>query len=79
MILGAVKYVWSKWKVLAHKIGDFQARVMLSLFYFVLLGPFALAFRLFSDPLQLRPGNHGGWLDLPEGKDDVSVRARRQF
>ena len=36
---------WQAWKDLAHKIGNFQARVILSIFYAILVAPFGLAAR----------------------------------
>ena len=46
--------LWSAWKRLAHKIGNFQARVILTVLYAVVILPFGLAARLFSDPLKIR-------------------------
>ncbi len=75
-MLETLKNLWAIWKRIAHKIGDFQARVLLTLIYAVLVLPFGLAVRLFSDPLNLkkRPAN---WLDHP--KDAIDLKgARRQ-
>ena len=55
MIRRTLKIAWAKWKTIAHTIGDFQSRLLLSTFYFVVLGPFALSARAFSDPLKLGP------------------------
>lgn len=79
MILRALKLAWNKWKRIAHTIGNFQARFLLSIFYVVVVGPFALGLKLFSDPLRLRPGTPGGWLPRPSPDPDPTVRARRQF
>lgn len=59
-----LKTVWELWKRLAHKIGDFQARVLLTLLYAIPVLPFGLAVRLFSDPLKLkhRPAT---WMEHP--------------
>lgn len=48
--------LWERWKVLAHAIGTFQARLILSVLYLVVLPPFALIRRLGADPLGRRPG-----------------------
>ena len=45
---------------MARRIGDVQARILLSFFYFVILAPFALVLRR-SDPLAIRPGAPRGW------------------
>jgi hypothetical protein len=49
-----LKTLWERWKIIAEKIGTFQAKVILGLLYFVLLGPVALVRRLVADPLGLR-------------------------
>lgn len=45
---------WEAWKGLAHYIGNFQARLLLTLLYFSWLLPFGLLVRLASDPLDMR-------------------------
>ncbi len=47
--------IWERWKVIAHAIGTFQARLILSVLYLVILPPFALIRRLGADPLGRRP------------------------
>lgn len=49
-----LKLVWKKWLVIAHTIGNFQAQVILSVFYFIFIFPLGIFFRLFSDPLHLK-------------------------
>jgi len=59
-----LKRSWQAWKQIAHKIGNFQARVLLTVFYAVLVLPFGLAARWFSDPLRIkRPPDQ--WLVHP--------------
>ena len=77
--MSVLKMLWERWKVIAHKIGDFQARLLLSLFYFAVLGPFALGRRLGSDPLRLRPGAGAGWLTRASVEGEPLDLARRQF
>lgn len=70
---------WARWKVIAHAIGNFQARLLLSLFYFVVVPPFALIVKLFQDPLKLRPPQGDGlWVERPVPVPS-SGAARRQF
>lgn len=71
-----LKRIWEVWKRIAHKIGNFQARVILTLFYAVLMFPFGIAARLFSDPLRIkrRPQQ---WLKCPDETHDLTW-ARRQ-
>jgi hypothetical protein len=71
-----LKRAWQGWKRIAHNIGNFQARVLLTVFYGVLVLPFGLAARWFSDPLRIkRPPDQ--WLDHPNEAYD-SKWARQQ-
>lgn len=75
-MLQAFRKLWTAWKRIAHYIGDFQARVLLTLIYVVLVLPFGLLVRLFSDHLNIkkRPAN---WLEHPQETIDAG-RARHQ-
>jgi hypothetical protein len=66
-----LKSLWSAWKRLAHKIGNFQARVILTILYAVVILPFGVATRLFSDSLAIkhRPTK---WLDRAPETHDMS-------
>jgi hypothetical protein len=70
--------VWAKWKALAQRIGDFQARVILTILYFLILGPLALLYRVFRDPLRLKRAGTSGWLARPQAADSLEA-AGRQF
>ena len=61
---------WLAWKRIAHSIGNFQARLLLTIFYFTVMLPFGLAVRLFSDPLRIktRPTE---WLHSPDVVQDL--------
>jgi hypothetical protein len=74
-----VKALWAMWKSFAHRIGNVQARIILSLFYFVVLGPFALGMKLLDDPLRLSVGTGSQWLSRPSGDEEALAWARRQF
>jgi len=52
---------WERWKALAARAATFQARVLLTVFYWVVVTPFALVLRAFSDPLEIRDPNGGRW------------------
>lgn len=54
---------WHAWKRFGQFIGDFIGRLVLTLFYFTVFMPFALAVRLFMDPLALRPVAQPKWLE----------------
>jgi hypothetical protein len=71
--------LWARWKVVARKIGDVQSRVLLCVFYYVILAPFGIGVRTLSDPLRLRRQSLSHWLPR-EGKAAApGDQARRQF
>lgn len=76
---GFFRRLWEGWKRIARKIGDFNARVILTLFYFILLCPFAIILKLFTDPLEIKKKEHVGW-HIKEDDSELSVmeRATRQ-
>lgn len=71
-----LKRFWAAWKRIAHKIGTFQARVLLTVIYLVAVLPFGLAIRLFADPLRTKK-HPGEWLERDDPKFDLGW-ARRQ-
>jgi hypothetical protein len=77
-MIETMRKIWSTWKRVGKKIGDTQARILLTLFYFILLTPFALAVQWQSDPLSIRKGSHRGW--QLRGKEEAPMeRATRQY
>lgn len=47
------KNLWERWKIIAKAIGRFNALVILTIFYFVILSPLGALFRLFGwNPLR---------------------------
>ena len=49
-----LKFLWQKWLIVARPIGNFQAQLILTIFYLILLLPVAILFRFLADPLILR-------------------------
>ena len=45
----------------SERFGSMLSRALLTLLYFVLLGPFALVYQLFADPLHLKRRPQGNW------------------
>jgi hypothetical protein len=70
------KRAWEAWKKFGHKIGNFQARIILSIVYAILVLPFGLAARWFSDPLRIKKKPEQ-WLDHPDEAYDLEW-ARKQ-
>lgn len=78
-MLETLRRVWQAWKRIAKRIGGFQARIFLGIFYFVVLCPFALAVRWSSDPLAIKKESRKGWQSRHSAEGDPIALARRQF
>ena len=68
--------LWEGWKKFGHALGNFQARVLLTIIYYVLVLPFGLAVRVFADSMHMkkRPDR---WFDHPPLPNTLE-EARRQ-
>jgi len=64
------------WKKFGHALGNFQARVLLTVIYAILIAPFGLLVRVFSDSLHMKKRPEK-WFDHPPMPNDVN-EARRQ-
>ena len=71
-----IKRGWEAWKKIAHAIGNFQARILLTVIYAVLILPFGLVVRLFSDSLRTKKRPEA-WLDYPPVSTEME-QARHQ-
>ena len=49
-----LRNLWNRWKAFGQKIADLQARVILTLVYFIFVLPFGLFVRWLSDPLHMK-------------------------
>ncbi len=68
---------WHRWKRLAEKIGHFQAKLLFGLLYFLIVTPFALGVKLFSDPLGLKQASPS-WRNV--SRQTLTLEdARKQF
>lgn len=71
--------LWVEWKSFAFRMGNFQGRLILLLFYFTILAPFGIINRLFRDPLYLRkPTGDSFWFTLITPEKEIE-HARRQY
>lgn len=74
-----IKEFWQVWRNFSERMGNFQSRIFLSFFFFVLVSPFALAVKIFSDPLQIkRRSNESHWLLKAKTEIDLE-QFKRQF
>jgi hypothetical protein len=71
-----LKRFWDTWKLIARAVGTFQARVLLTVFYAVLVLPFGIFARMFSDPLRIK-SRPDSWFDHPDEPCDLPW-AKRQ-
>jgi len=72
-----LRRLWAGWLRVAHIIGTFQARVILSAFYFSVVPMFAVLVKLLRDPLGLRTrGAATFWTERGVPPSDWS---RRQY
>jgi hypothetical protein len=73
-----LRRLWQRWKSIAQKIGNFQSKVLLNVFYLFILMPFGLGVKLFSDPLRLHLQRRSHWL-RKQTQVTTWDQARRQF
>jgi hypothetical protein len=74
-----LKWLWQSWKSFAFRMGNFQGRLILMLFYFTILMPFGIINSVFRDPLHQRRSNKTSyWFELHSEAKDIQD-ARRQF
>lgn len=63
--------------VFSERFGSMLSRIFLTLLYFLVLGPFALLYQRFADPLHLRKRPQGNW-SAWEPRNETLAAARRQ-
>ena len=74
--MNLLRTAWQLWKKIGQFIGDFIARIILTIFYFTLFLPFGLVVRLFMDPLDIKGNREELWAERSTG-DKVIDDARR--
>lgn len=74
--INILRRLWAGWKRVGRKIGDFQARVLLTIIYATLVLPFGVIVHLFGDPLHVRR-RPAQWQDHAREKMDLGW-ARKQ-
>jgi len=60
-----------------ERFGSMLSRILLTVLYFAVLGPFAVAYQFFADPLHLRRQACGNWVPWDHPNDSLRA-ARRQ-
>ena len=74
-----LRTLWRGWLVVARTIGYFQSQLILALVYFVVVTPFALAVRIFKDPLNLRGVASWHWFSLDDRPTPTLDWVKREF
>jgi len=74
-----LKFLWQKWLIVARPIGNFQAQLILSLFYFIILAPVAIFLKFFADPLNLKPKQRSSNFEKWEHPKEDLEQARKQY
>jgi hypothetical protein len=74
-----LKALRRRWLVVARKIGYVQSQLILTLVYFVVIAPFAMAVRAFTDPLGLHTSTSWRWLSDDTRSDSSLSAVRQQF
>ncbi len=74
-----LRAIWGGWKRLAHRIGVFNTKLLLFLFYYGILGPTGIVVRMFQRDMLGKRVQEGSlyWVVDANGVD--LERARRQF
>ena len=74
-----LRKLWNRWKAFGQKIADFQARLILTLVYFIVALPFGVFVRLLSDPLAVKNQRSRETMWFPKNADEPTLEnARRQ-
>jgi hypothetical protein len=63
--------------VFTERFGNMLSRIFLMLLYFLVLGPFAVLYRMFADPLRIARPTSGNWWAWIESNEDLRA-ARKQ-
>ena len=71
-----LRKVWDGWKKVGHAIGDFIARLILTVLYFTIVAPFGVATRFLNDPMRIKSFRSPEWIIRGESESTVD-EARR--
>ncbi len=73
------KQAWASFSAFSQRMGNYQSRMLLALFYFLIVFPFGIGVRLLSNPLRpRRPADESAWV-ARERADTSLESARSQF
>lgn len=78
MVNGFFRKIWLKWKPFAEKVGNFQAKVILSVLYFIVFVIPGVIVTVFSDFLDIKGEKNRSWSPR-EVKIETLEDVRRQW
>lgn len=64
-------------KTVSTAIGNVVGRIILTLFYFILMPPFAIWSQLKTDPLRLQQTGSGPWVGRPAAEEGLDAALRQ--
>jgi len=76
--MNLLKILWRRWLVIAQAVGNFQAQVILTIFYLIILLPVGFLIKLTINPFAVRlrgRSNFKKW----EHSNQTLEQARRQY
>lgn len=76
---GILHIAWNRWKIITQQIGDFNGRLLMTVFYFTILLFFGLRFTLLADPLRIKKPDFGPARQPRRPVGESLEAARRQF
>jgi hypothetical protein len=76
---GVLRRTWDWWKTFGREVGNYQGRLLFAFFYFIVVTPFGIGVRLFSDPLKVNPRPRmTRWSERDSQRQEFEA-AREQF
>src|SRR5438093_4198056 len=75
---GFLRATWERWKKIGRAVGVVQTRLLMVVFYFLVVLPLGLIMRLSGDPLRLKPAAGSNWTPHRHEKASLDT-ARKQF
>ena len=71
-----LRKIWEAWKKIAKKIGEFNSRVILTVFYFIFITPLSIPIKI-KDPLGIK-NKKQGWVPKQTSEGTPMEQALRQ-
>jgi hypothetical protein len=58
-----LRRLWNTWVPIGEVIGNWIARIALTIFYLTIFLPYGIGVRLLQDPLVLKKPSHAAWIE----------------